>query len=36
MRKLTLLGWIGLAAGALALFGLKLMQRRKSPSLYKF
>jgi hypothetical protein len=36
MRKLTLIGWIGLAAGALALFGLKWIQRRTSPSLYKF
>ncbi|MBN1938907.1 MAG: hypothetical protein JW843_04930 [Candidatus Aminicenantes bacterium] len=32
MRKMTLFGLIGLAVGALALFGLKWAQRLKSTS----
>jgi hypothetical protein len=35
MKKMTLIGLIGLAAGALALFGLKWFQRLKSTSTYK-
>jgi hypothetical protein len=35
MKKMTMFGLIGLAVGALALFGLKWAQRFKSASSYK-
>jgi len=35
MKKMTMFGLIGLAVGALALFGLKWAQRFKSASNYK-
>jgi len=35
MKKMTMFGLIGLAVGALALFGLKWAQRFKSISSYK-
>ena len=34
MRKQTLLGWIGLAAAALVLFGLRWLRRRRMPSFH--
>lgn len=36
MKKLTVISLIGLAAGALALFGLKWAQRLKSSSNYRY
>jgi len=36
MKKFTLIGLIGLAVGALALFGLKWAQRFKTTSGYKY
>lgn len=35
MKKMTLFGLIGLAVGALALFGLKWAKQLKSTSAYK-
>ncbi|OQB58414.1 MAG: hypothetical protein BWX98_00729 [Candidatus Aminicenantes bacterium ADurb.Bin147] len=34
MRKQTLLGWIGLAAAALVLFGFRWLLRRRTPSFH--